>query len=102
MGVWAIFTRRLKSTWRSFERTGLAPRTPQQKQGGMSDERCKILAGGEHDCDGIECDRSGVRALRLVGRGAAVNAYDAEVEHVIDLMRQTREMDKKERCDNER
>ena len=50
-----------------------------------------------------------------------MNAYDAEVEiallrqveeqanrtaaaleHVIDLMRQTREMDKKERCDNER
>ena len=26
----------------------------------------------------------------------------AALEHVIDLMRQTREMDKKERCDNER
>lgn len=41
-----------------------------------------------------------IALLRQVEEHA--NRTAAALEHVIDLMRQTREMDKKERCDNER
>ena len=76
----------------------------------MRDERCEILAGGQHGCDGDECDRRSVRALRVAGR-SAVTVFDAEVEiillknveeqadkaaaalqKVIDLMRKTKDI----------